>query len=322
MVSQELLEQYELLTKSTGFVCLDDRSWLELTGNDRAAFLQNFCTADIQSLDVGQVTELFVLDTRGKIVGFGHVLALESSLQITVNGQQAGEAIREHLDKYIIRDDVEINDRTTEFATVFVCGPTTDSTLAVQFQTPANTTSQVSGNDFSATTANVEIAGEGILIAVPKEQLQALLDSLASGESLQQCSESALTMLRLERGTPWLVNEVDNNNLPQELRRDDKAISFTKGCYLGQETVAKIDAFGHVNKFLVGFQIDTDKLPERDAIITNDDAKTGVLKTTAYSPQLKSWLGLGYVKCKQSEPGTKLQIGSTEAKVVQLPLSG
>lgn len=324
MVSPATLEHYERLKSGAAYAPLADHAWIELSGKDRQTFLHNLCTADIKSLASGTGTELFILDTRGKTFGFGHVFAFEDRLLVTIGCKAAGAKVCEHLDRYLIREDVQITDRSNEMQLCFV--PTGDGgleSLAPELRLPPNSVSAIDQLAPNLIAANIELAGPGLLLATSKENTEPLNQWFANNQ-FSACGEDEFAMHRLEHGTPWYGKEIDETNLPQELRRDDKAISFTKGCYLGQETVAKIDAFGHVNRFLVGMQIEcetADELPAADSLITVDEKKAGILKSTAYSPRLEGWLGLGFVKCKMAEPDTIVSVGSTNAKIIKLPIA-
>lgn len=330
MLSAAILEQYQLIQNGSCFASLLDRAWIELTGKDRQNFLHNLCTADIKALADGAATELFILDTRGKTLGFGHVLATEDRLLITMASKASAARICEHLDRYLIREDVQISDRSDAMKLYFVPSPTglpdagaesdkLESMLELEQALDSNSLS-ILASPIPMLIAKIELAGSGLLLAVENQHAEAITDWLSA--QLSPCDDQALTVHRLEAGSPWLGAEIDDTNLPQELRRDAKAISFTKGCYLGQETVAKIDAFGHVNRFLVGMQLDCDEaeLPERDSVILNEDKKAGILKSVAYSPKLEAWLGIGFIKCKLAEPDTVVTVGSTNAKIVKLPI--
>ncbi|MEM9413470.1 MAG: glycine cleavage T C-terminal barrel domain-containing protein, partial [Planctomycetota bacterium] len=132
-------------------------------------------------------------------------------------------------------------------------------------------------------------------------------------------SYQSLNRIRIEYGTPWYGTEIDEKNLPQELRRDEKAISFNKGCYLGQETVAKLDAFAHINKHLIAIQFDN--RPDDDSDLLSDNKKIGKIRNVAYSPKTGKWLALAVAKCKQSEPGMKLTDGKKAVgTVIEVPI--
>ena len=116
--------------------------------------------------------------------------------------------------------------------------------------------------------------------------------------------------LRIEAGTPASGREATEKNLPQELGRDDRAISFTKGCYLGQETVARLDALGHVNRLLRGLAIDADRPPEAGARLADEATgkEVGWITSAARSERTGSPIALGYVRTSHAEPGTRVKV--------------
>ena len=314
MISTDLTLEYEALQKTSGWVTLPARTLIELSGNDRCKFLHNFCTADINGGKPDDVRELFILDSRGKTLAFGHVLFREDSLLISVAGIETAVTLSQHLDKYIIRDDVQINDRSNEYVSVFLAGPDSRKLLSsILNEIELNQTINFKLNETTALVAEVELAGNGFLFLVQNEFVDQLATMLFDA-GIRKCSVDALTMLRAECNTPWFGSEVDETNLPQELRRDDKAISFTKGCYLGQETVAKIDAFGHVNKFLVSIELANKSLEVGDEIQV-EGKKIGVINLVTYSPARKCHIAFGYVKRKFAESGTKITVGNTTGTV-------
>jgi folate-binding protein YgfZ len=153
------------------------------------------------------------------------------------------------------------------------------------------------------TIAKVEVAGWGWLLVVPNDSAYDLNNQLFSS-NIRLCNDAALQRLRIEQQIPWYGYDLDESNLPQEINRNDQAISFTKGCYLGQETVARIDALGHVNQILVGVTITTTNLPPIGATIQRD-GKT-IFRLTSVSAAGNHFIGLGYLRREFADPGTKL----------------
>lgn len=307
MIDSVTEAEYKSLTDDAGFVELTGRSHVRLTGDDRQKFLHNFCTNDIKKLDANEICEAFVLNTKGKILGYVHALATESELLLSGHGNQA-ETLINHLDMYLIREDVAIVDSTEELASVFVCGTSAKQKLGEAFsgstELPAqNRLVKTESNGASITIANVEVAGFGYLLICEKANLEDLkVDLVKSG--IAECTGKSLEHLRVEQKTPWFGIDADDSNLPQELQRDEKAISFDKGCYLGQETVARIDARGRVNNLLVGFSF-ADQPPSIGEF-SFEEKVAGRVTSVSYSPKLGSFIGLGYVRRQHKEPGTDL----------------
>ena len=308
MITESLLEEYQTLRAGSGIVWHDDRALLRFVGPDASKFLHNFCTANVNALQVGDTTEGFALDSRGKTISFGNILRLQDEILWTAANKGHAEGLQAHFDKYIIREDVTVENISDSCLAGI-------APLGNDF-TPDEMNRCTSSEGGGKVTANADLAGPCCLHLFLKDEQ---CDSVKTmDEQTKECSLTALEMLRIERGTPWFGSEVNDDNLPQELRRDDKAISFTKGCYLGQETVAKIDAIGHVNRFLVGLKLAEGAKP--GAEISLDGKKVGELKSVAWSPALNGLIGFGFVKRQHADGGTALAISGELAEVLAIPV--
>ena len=276
-----------------------DRTIVQLEGDDRVSFLTNFCTADIKQLQPGQITEAFILNEKGKLVAHLLVLCHSDSIELnTVAGQ--GEAIIAHLDRYLIREDVTMSDISTERNHLFVFGDEFDSAGLPEFN-------QFSEDEIQI--AHCEAAGAGMLCSAATEnQLTEWADRL----SATAVDENVLHLHRVQAGTPWYGVDSSSQNLPQELERDAKAISFTKGCYLGQETVARIDALGRVNKLMV--RIQSSQAINSGETLELDGKQVGTISSVANDGS--NWFGLAIVKRAAAKTGTVLNTDSVEATVI------
>ena len=307
MPSEETLACYSDLIAGTRFAYLTNRMLLRVSGRDSAKFLNNFCTADVVKLESGKTTEAFFLNVKGKILAHGHLAKLDSEVLFFAHGSEACPELMEHLDRYIISEDVEL-ENLSHLDCLFFCGePSNESMIRKLFhQVPQpNEIFDLRPEDADEVDrilcAQLDIVGLGWLIATSEEsgqRLERLLDSHGYSGAFDR---EAVEMIRLERNTPWFGVDFDLKNLPQEVDRDAKAISFNKGCYLGQETVARIDSLGQVNKLLrsLEFSESAPKIGEelRDRA---DESKppAGVVSSVAWSPQKRIWIGLGMVKRK------------------------
>jgi folate-binding protein YgfZ len=137
-------------------------------------------------------------------------------------------------------------------------------------------------------------------------------------ESTIACDEQAWQAIRLESGWPLFGVDFDGSNLPQEVNRDAQAINFRKGCYLGQETIARIDALGHVNKRLASVRIEGDE-PAVGVELTADGKEAGRLTSVAWSPKFESWIGFAMLRRGVNDSGTKLACGNRPAEVLPTP---
>jgi tRNA-modifying protein YgfZ len=144
---------------------------------------------------------------------------------------------------------------------------------------------------------------------------RAALESLLAPHLTEATAEVA-EIARIEQGLPAYGVDITSENLPQEVGRDAQAISFTKGCYLGQETVARIDALGHVNRHLSRIAIDSESPPPRGAEFLSAGKTVGNVTSSCFSPRLGKSLALGYLRRGSHGPGTKMEIGGHAAEVV------
>lgn len=297
------LDDYRALCGGYGSVELVDWSSVTLTGADRQAFLNNFSTNEVKKLAPGEHCEAFLTSVKGKVLGHvlvhcrGHELVL-----ITVPGQAT--KIIEHLERYVIREDVQLEDTTAKRRYVLVAG------------------GERAGDGLNHDTwirwHVLRSAVCGLLEATP-ERLPAMLAELKSAGATA-CSYGAFDALRIESGTPLFGIDFDAENLPQEVGRDELAISFTKGCYLGQETVARIDALGHVNQQVTGVKFAGTRGPDAKAELTRDGKPAGHVTSVTYSPQLRAPLALAMIRRQWLPPGTALESPVGPCEVVELPL--
>ena len=314
-------EHYTALTRGAGLVDFGDRTQLELIGDDRAAFLHNLSTNEIRKLAPGEGCEAFLLNVQGKIIGHVLVFCGESLVLETVPGQ--AEKLLAHLDRYLIREKVTLHDRSRDWAELLLAGAEAASRLqSLGLAPPAGRLSHVDGTlaGNSVSLRAVETAGAGsFLLSCERESLPAIRETLLAA-GFVACEAAAFESVRIEAGWPLYGRDLTADNLPQELDRDRQAISFVKGCYLGQETVARIDALGHVNKTLVGVKFSADEIPAAGLELIAGEKVIGTVTSAAYSPRLAAPLALAYVRRGHNAAGQTLHSSQGEAEVVALPI--
>jgi hypothetical protein len=317
------LDEYRALTAAAGLVDLGHRTQIELAGADRASFLHNLSTNEIRKLAVGSGVEAFLTSVQGKTLAHGFVFAGETSLVFeTVGGQSA--AILKHLDHYLVCEQVELFDRSQEWSELLLAGPAAASLLASvcegslpQFRL-AHCAASIAGQ--SVSVRRVEWTGpEGFLISGKRDAMAAVRTAFVAAGAVS-CGEAAFTAARIEWGLPLFGSDITEANLPQEVGRDPLAISFTKGCYLGQETVARIDALGHVNKTLVGVRFHGTAVPPVGSPLSAGGQVVGQVRSSSFSPGLNAGLALGYVRRGSNQPGAALTSAVGQAEVVALPV--
>jgi folate-binding protein YgfZ len=221
-----------------------------------------------------------------------------------------GERLFAHLDHYLVSEQVALADRSAEWSELFLSGPGTNHVLeklsAVRLAAGRLAHQQVEIGGRPVWARRVDLAGPGgILLSVAAQDVESVKAEINSAGAVP-CGPAAFEAARVEWGFPLFGQDVTESNLPQEVARDRQAISYVKGCYLGQETVARIDALGHVNQTLVALHFAVDSVPDVGLELTADARRAGYVTSAAYSPRLGRWCGLGYVRRGSNLPGSTL----------------
>ena len=228
---------------------------IAITGADRQSFINNFCTNNVRKLNAGEGCEAFVTNVKGHAIGHGWFWASENELLFdTVPGQ--GSTLVAHWDRYIIREKVELEDRTDATSLWCLAGEAAPQVLAKCGELPTElqctSTLTIAGSPVLA--ARVSWLQEPTWLLSCDARVKPLVQDalVAAGAVLQ--TDDQWHVARIAARLPLFGHDISDENLPQELARDKLAISFTKGCYLGQETIARLDALGQVTKLFVGLR--------------------------------------------------------------------
>jgi folate-binding protein YgfZ len=296
---------------------------IRFQGNDRCRVLNNLCTQDLRKLNHGQSVETFVTDVKGRTFGHGIVFGLDKCVFFVSVPKQA-ERLVPHFDRYIIREDAVVSDQSDRY--VFWIFEDR-ATVAIAFGLSSE---QVPG---VGTATPVELEGiECILVHaawVGPESFLCLVKTGANDRVIKERLGSNWVAsdlethlgwehLRIRASWPWYALDLDDKNLPQELDRDRFAISFNKGCYLGQETIARLDALGQVQKKLVQLSIATTSLPASQTPVYFEDKEVGMIRSAAIDTSSSpiGTVALAYIKRSCFNPGTKLLVDSAMAIVL------
>ncbi len=280
-------------------------------------------TNDVKRLPAGKGQESFVTTIQGKTLAYVTLLATEIDIHLRTE-KASIEGLAPHLSKYGVFDDVvisDISDGTFEF---HLFGPDALNLLEVEGLKVSET------NDLSVVSR--EIAGTHVLIhrESPTRQTgftlvggiedREIIEEKLRASGLPEVDATTFDALRIEAGTPLSGRDVTLANLPQEVGRDSKTINFVKGCYLGQETVARLDALGHVNRIFRGLTLEGSTIVPPDGTPLIFEGKVvGSITSSAFSKARGCPIALGYVKVAQAVEGTKLRLaieGSDEAEAI------
>lgn len=317
----EISTEYLALTTGTGFVDFRDRTRIEMSGADAAGFLQGFCTNEVKRLKPGQGCEAFITSVQGKVLG--HVIISREGDRVvleTVAG--AAEQLIPHLERYIIREQVVLADRSQDWGELLLAGAASPSLLMEHFHvTPpqsiwASEIASIDERSIVVQRADPMLAGPCFLLRTSTAGMAAVEQALLAAGAAQ-CGEVVFDTVRIEAGWPLFGRDITDQNLPQEVDRDAEAISFIKGCYLGQETVARIDALGHVNRKLRSLTFAPNTEPLAGLPLLDGEQPVGEITSATVSPKINAPLALGYVRRGHNEPGTRLTSAQGEAIVGQ-----
>ncbi|MCS7166649.1 MAG: glycine cleavage T C-terminal barrel domain-containing protein [Gemmatales bacterium] len=329
-------QEYQSALQAAVVWDISPRTTVVITGKDRAAFLHNFCTNDIVRTPIGRGCEAFLTTGQAKILAWFHAFAEDEAITLDADPGR-GPIILRHLSRYVITEEVTCEERTGQLVILHVAGPSAGDVLARVFHTSQLPRQTHEHGAFSYQGQRLRVRCLARL-GLPGWDIVAETASVRSlAEQLRICGAAPLgyaaaEVLRVEAGWPVFGRDLDETNLPQEVGRDDRAISFTKGCYLGQETVARIRAYGHVNRKLCGIRFATaevlpagTKLFPTSAPSAESGASTEIGRITScvYSPRLGSAIALAWLRRGHWDTGTMVLAetvtGRVEAIVSALP---
>ena len=310
------------------FIDRSDRERLRLTGRDRQSFLQGLVTNDVAALTPGQGCYALMLDATGHVLADMRVLCAENYLLLDVEPGRAA-FVAETLDRYLIMEKVRITDVTAETAQVFVGGAGMAQLLAKwgvagagEWREGQNATVAIGDAEDALVAATRLIPGPGFDIYLPDVGAKDGLLAMLGASGVSPLSPDALEALRIESGVPRFGVDMDERALGPETGQQARAISYRKGCYIGQEIVARIHARGHTNRGLTGFLLDGEAeppAPGTPVTAAQDGKETGRITSAAVSRALGRPVALGYIRHEHSEPGTVVEIAGRSATVAGLP---
>jgi len=328
------LSEHAALRKSAGVLDLSFRSRLVLTGADRVRLLNGQVTNNVKDLPVGEGCYAALVTNKGKMQADLNIYILPEEILLDFEPGLTA-TITERFNKFIIADDVQVIDAAPHYGLLSVQGPQAwrvVERLGLNFPMPEkpfhsrNIKDETLGELYCMNQPRT--ATNGFDIFAPTNSLAAVADKLiAAAKEVGggPCGWRALETARIEAGIPRFGVEMDETNLAPEAGIESRAISYTKGCYIGQEVIARIRTYGQVAKALRGLRF-ADALPElprKGDKLFLGDKEVGYVCSAIHSPTLNANIGFGYVRRGHNEIGTELKLrapaGETSAKIVPLP---
>ena len=280
---------YEALRNRAAWLDLSARGKIKLTGEDRARLLHAMTTNHIQQLTPGSGCYAFFLNDKGRVLADANVLCRPDHFLLDVE-PETREPLYQHLDRFIIADDVTLEDMTDATATIAIEGPEAACVLErVGATVPEAEYSSVDWEQ--AVVARLNSTGSiGFFIFAPADEKAALISRLEAAGAEPADAEAA-RVVRLEHGKPRYGEDISERFLAQEANQP-QALHFSKGCYLGQEIVERVRSRGQIHRVLKPLTLETKEPPEPGTKL-----ETGAEVTSAaYSPALGKVVALAYVR--------------------------
>lgn len=309
----ELDAQYRQLREECGLLDRSERGKLIVSGAEGAEYLQGQLTNDVEALEPGEGLYAALLDRKGRMQADMRVLRPGEGPDLWLDLEPEGlEAARRHLGMYKIGREVDVADATVERALLSLIGPRAVE-IAGSAALPENACEAVTIGGARCLAVGT---AAGIDVFVPAEERDRAWEALL-GAGAVEVSPEAAEILRIEAGRPRFGAEMGTETMPAEAEIVEQAVSFTKGCYIGQETVARLHYKGKPNRRLRGLRLSAPARPGE--ALRLGEKKVGTLGGAAVSPAFGP-IGLAILR-REAEPGARLAVGEdgVTAEVVALP---
>ncbi len=329
----DALAEHRAMRESVAIIDLSFRSRLCALGADRQKFINGQVTNNVQALKTGEGCYAALVTNKGKIQTDLNVYCLANEILLDFE-PALSDAVKDRLEKYVIAEDVQMVDVAPHYGLLSIQGP--HATKAIESLQLGLT---IPTKPFSLTSVQDQNLGEvylmnqprigtiGFDLFVPSGAIAAVADkAIAAAKELggRACGWNALEIARIEAGIPRFGVDMDETNLAPEAI-ESRAISYSKGCYIGQEVIARIRTYGQVAKSLRGlrFADDLKSFPVKGDKLFKGDKEVGYITSAIYSPAVNANIALGYVRKEANKIGEQLSLQMSEhassAQIVELP---
>lgn len=337
----ELDREVGAVRSAVGAWVRDTHTLIRFDGKDVASWLQSQTSNDVVALKSGQGHANTILDRKGRLQAHFTLHRWEDEYWLIIEKQQAPRLLKQ-LEAHLFIEDARMEDAGGEVEQLLMQGPRTLYFLSTLLDTAQSTASELLPSEQYGCHP-IELCGhqvlafrlsetgeDGYLFVTQAGESRALLGKLleAGGAfGVREVGPAAREVLRIEAGIPRFGVDMDSSNRMPETTLEREAVSYDKGCYLGQEVVAKLRAYGSVKQALVGLVLESGEFPPLNTALHTDGADVGTLKSAAYSPTIRKPVALAYLDRDRRAPGVSIgfsgRSGSDElrfvARVVVLP---
>jgi glycine cleavage system T protein len=317
------LDEYQTVRAAVGLLDMCDYAAVELTGPDCVSYLQGMITNDVKSLCPGAGMYAAVVDVNGKILADLRVLCVEDTTFVLLTRETLKDKVLAQLNKYLVADDVEVIDHAGRYGIISLQGPHALLllTAVAPHQDPPvhmvhHRLLRIAGHDARA-VRSTHTGEEGFDLLIESGDLESVARELERAGAALACAWTgldALEILRVEAGLPRYGVDMDEDNLLLETGLD-KAVSFNKGCYIGQEVIERVRSRGHVNRKLAGIILKGPSAASRGDKIRSEGKEIGRVTSSVFSPRLNHPIALGYVHRGYLQTGTGVSIERDGAEI-------
>lgn len=329
------LREYSFARESVGLIDTNYRAVLSFTGKDRGRYLNAMLTGNIRDLAAGRGNISLLLNPQGRILAEVETLALEDRLLVISHAMIRAQLI-DTFDKFIIMDDVILEDETDRVGTLALEGPKTTELVRELCGMDLNSLGESAHAEktiagISCRVIRTSASGAaGAEFLTPRYNLAQLWSSLLDAVKKRgggPVGYQALNILRLEEGVAWYGIDFDTDQIPHQAALEATHISYTKGCYTGQEIVERVRSRGQIQRRRVMLRFSDGATPRAGEPLfapspenpAERGPEIGFVTRAARSPKFRAVIGMGYVRREQTEPGSKVKWSSGAAEVFEIP---
>jgi folate-binding protein YgfZ len=323
----DAVAEYRLARQSAALIDKNYRMYLSFTGPDRVRYLNAILTNNIKDLPMGRGNVSLLLNPQGHILAEIETYAFVERF-FCVSYAMIREQLIAWMDKYIIMDDVTLTDETERYGTLAVEGPKAAAAVREVSGVDTATLSELSSADGSVGAIPCRVVKRspggiaGAEFVVERARLADLWEILLEAVHRHgggPVGYAALNAQRLALGAPWFSYDFGEKQIPHEAGLENSHISYTKGCYTGQEIVERVRSRGQVNRRRVELVFSGDGVPESGAMLTVDGKEVGYVTRAARTWDPPRVIGMGYVSREANAPGTIMQWAEGSATVTHFP---
>jgi folate-binding protein YgfZ len=314
-------DQYRALREGCGLVDRSDRGRVRLTGQDRRDYLQGLLTNDIAALSPGTGCYACLLTAQGRMIADMYVVETGDEILLDVEGKCAPR-VTAHLEQFIFSEDVQVAEQSGSLAQIGVFGPSAPTIVShvlgasdastsidrLQRMKPLENRSAIWAESSVLIVARDDLGVPGFDLLIDRTGANQLADALRAAGAID-VDAAVADVCRVEAGRPVFYKDMDEETIPLEAGIEDRAISLTKGCYVGQEIIIRVLHRGHgrVARRLVGLTLDSGaRVPQHGDSIRFGERDIGRITSAVFSPALGRPIALGYVHRDFTSPGTEV----------------